>query len=90
MYYVVKRFNVSVVKPEMAAQLPAELFEADAKRRVQVGLLLSTVIGTNELKVDENVLKKRLQKSLQLTNNRRKLLLIMRKTSLTENIRNVV
>ena len=40
-------------KPEMAAQLPAELFEAEAKRRVQVGLLLSTVIGANELKVDE-------------------------------------
>ena len=40
-------------KPEMAAQLPAELFEAEAKRRVQVGLLLSTVIGSNELKVDE-------------------------------------
>lgn len=40
-------------KPEMAAQLPAELFETEAKRRVQVGLLLSTVIGSNELKVDE-------------------------------------
>ena len=40
-------------KPEMAAQLPAELFETEAKRRVQVGLLLSTVIGANELKVDE-------------------------------------
>ena len=40
-------------KPEMAAQLPAELFEAEAKRRVQVGLLLSTVIGSHELKVDE-------------------------------------
>ena len=40
-------------KPEMAAQLPAELFEADAKRRVQVGLLLSNVISQNELKVDE-------------------------------------
>ncbi len=40
-------------KPEMAAQLPAELFEADAKRRVQVGLLFSSVIAANELKVDE-------------------------------------
>ena len=27
-----------------AAQLPRELFEADAKRRVQVGLLFSEVI----------------------------------------------
>ena len=36
-----------------AAQLPRELFEADAKRRVQVGLLFSEVIKSNELKVDE-------------------------------------
>ena len=36
-----------------AAQLPRELFEADAKRRVQVGLLFSEVIKSNELKPDE-------------------------------------
>ena len=29
---------------QQAAQLPRELFEADAKRRVQVGLLFSEVI----------------------------------------------
>lgn len=44
-------------KPDMAAQLPAELFEADAKRRVQVGLLLSSVIRSNELQVDEERVK---------------------------------
>ncbi|OOF71272.1 trigger factor, partial [Rodentibacter caecimuris] len=40
-------------KTQQAAQLPRELFEADAKRRVQVGLLFSEVIASNELKVDE-------------------------------------
>ena len=38
---------------QQAAQLPPELFEADAKRRVQVGLLFSEVIKSNELKADE-------------------------------------
>ena len=38
---------------QQAAQLPRELFEADAKRRVQVGLLFSEVIKSNELKPDE-------------------------------------
>ena len=38
---------------QQAAQLPRELFEADAKRRVQVGLLFSEVIKSNELKADE-------------------------------------
>lgn len=44
-------------KPEMAAQLPAELFTEQAKRRVQVGLLFSTVISSNEIKVDEDKVK---------------------------------
>ncbi|PJG84908.1 trigger factor [Conservatibacter flavescens] len=39
---------------QQAAQLPRELFEEQAKRRVQVGLLLSSVITSNELKVDED------------------------------------
>lgn len=38
---------------EQAAQLPRELFEEQAKRRVQVGLLLAEVIASHELKVDE-------------------------------------
>ncbi len=42
---------------EQAAQLPRELFEADAKRRVQVGLLLSAVIKANELSVDNDRVK---------------------------------
>ena len=38
---------------QQAAQLPRELFEEQAKRRVQVGLLFSEVIASNELKADE-------------------------------------
>lgn len=38
---------------QQAAQLPRELFEEQAKRRVQVGLLFSEIIASNELKVDE-------------------------------------
>lgn len=39
--------------PEAAAQLPRELFEEQAKRRVVVGLLLGEVIKTEELKADD-------------------------------------
>lgn len=38
---------------QQSAQLPRELFEAEATRRVQVGLLFSEVIKSNELKADE-------------------------------------
>ncbi|HHE9089873.1 TPA: trigger factor [Haemophilus influenzae] len=38
---------------QQAAQLPRELFEAEATRRVQVGLLFSEVIKSNELKADK-------------------------------------
>ena len=38
---------------QQAAQLPRELFEDQAKRRVLVGLLLAQVIASNELKADE-------------------------------------
>lgn len=38
---------------EAAGQLPRELFEEQAKRRVVVGLLLGEVIRTQELKADE-------------------------------------
>ncbi|RAT48385.1 trigger factor, partial [Lonsdalea populi] len=39
---------------KQALELPRELFEAQAKRRVVVGLLLGEVITTNELKADED------------------------------------
>ncbi len=38
-------------------QLPRELFEEQAKRRVVVGLLLGEVIKAHELKVDEEKVK---------------------------------
>ncbi|SHI08474.1 trigger factor [Ferrimonas marina] len=38
-------------------ELPAELFADEAKRRVQVGLLLGEVIKSKELKVDEDRVK---------------------------------
>lgn len=43
--------------PEAAAQLPRELFEEQAARRVKVGLLLGEVIKTEELKADEDRVK---------------------------------
>lgn len=39
--------------PKNMPELPAELFEEQAVRRVKVGLLLGEVIRSNELKVDE-------------------------------------
>ncbi|MFV0575662.1 MAG: trigger factor [Vibrio sp.] len=43
--------------PEAAAQLPRELFEEQAARRVKVGLLLGEVIKAEELKADEDRVK---------------------------------
>ena len=42
---------------EAAAQLPRELFEEQAKRRVVVGLLLGEVIKSEELKADDDKVK---------------------------------
>ncbi|MEW6990721.1 trigger factor [Colwelliaceae bacterium 6441] len=39
--------------PKNMPELPADMFEEQAKRRVKVGLLLGEVIKTNQLKVDE-------------------------------------
>ncbi|WP_448213341.1 trigger factor [Colwellia sp. MEBiC06753] len=41
------------IDPKNMPQLPAEMFEEQAKRRVKVGLLLGEIIKVNELKVDE-------------------------------------
>ncbi|MBD1558012.1 trigger factor [Vibrio sp. S9_S30] len=43
--------------PEAAEQLPRELFEEQAKRRVVVGLLLGEVIKSEELKADDERVK---------------------------------
>ncbi len=42
---------------QQALELPRELFEEQAKRRVSVGLLLGEVISTEELKADEDRVK---------------------------------
>jgi len=42
---------------KQALELPRELFEEQAKRRVVVGLLLGEVISKNELKADEDRVK---------------------------------
>ncbi|WP_314878988.1 trigger factor [Haemophilus parahaemolyticus] len=78
-------------KPDMAAQLPAELFETEAKRRVQVGLLLSTVIGSNELKVDEARVKAMIADIASAYEQPAEVVEYYAKNrQLTENIRNVV
>ncbi|WP_448905984.1 trigger factor [Haemophilus parahaemolyticus] len=78
-------------KSEMAAQLPAELFEAEAKRRVQVGLLLSTVIGSNELKVDEARVEAMIADIASAYEQPAEVVEYYAKNrQLTENIRNVV
>lgn len=78
-------------KPEMAAQLPAELFEADAKRRVQVGLLLSAVITANELKVDEERVKTTIAELASAYEQPAEVVEYYAKNrQLTDNIRNVV
>ncbi|WP_407330927.1 trigger factor [Enterovibrio sp. 27052020O] len=50
----VQRFGGNM---ENAPELPRELFEEQAKRRVVVGLLLGEVIKTEELKADEDRVK---------------------------------
>ncbi|OOH88083.1 trigger factor [Pasteurellaceae bacterium 15-036681] len=78
-------------KPEMAAQLPAELFEADAKRRVQVGLLLSSVIGSNKLEVNEERVKETIAELASAYEQPAEVIEYYAKNrQLTENIRNVV
>jgi trigger factor len=45
------------IDPKNMPQLPAEMFEEQAKRRVKTGLLLGELIKVNELKVDEAKVK---------------------------------
>ncbi|OZB35558.1 MAG: trigger factor, partial [Alishewanella sp. 34-51-39] len=47
-----QRFGQNV-NPKQLPELPASLFEEQAKDRVKVGLLLGEIIKTNSLKVDE-------------------------------------
>ncbi|MCG7530978.1 trigger factor [Psychrobium sp. MM17-31] len=49
------------IDPKNAPQLPDELFEEQAKRRVKVGLLLGEVIKVNKLEADENRVKEMIE-----------------------------
>lgn len=47
------------------SQLPRELFEAEAKRRVALGLIIGEIIHQNELKVDEDKVRKTVEDMAQ-------------------------
>ena len=55
-----QRFGGQVEAKNMP-QLPDELFDEQAKRRVKVGLLLSEVVKGNELKADEDRVKEMIE-----------------------------
>ncbi|MDP8098997.1 trigger factor [Pasteurella atlantica] len=77
--------------PEVAAQLPAELFTEQAKRRVQVGLLFSSVITANEVKVDEELVKEKIAELASAYEDPAEVVEYYAKNKqLTDNIRNVV
>lgn len=73
-----QRFGGNV---EAAAQLPRELFEEQAKRRVVVGLLLGEVIRTHELKADEEKVKALITEMATAYEIQLKLLLTTSKTN---------
>lgn len=76
---------------KQAAQLPRELFEEQAKRRVQVGLLLAQVITSNELKVDEDRAKAMIEEIASAYEQPAEVVAYYSKNKeLMNNIRNVV
>jgi trigger factor len=80
--------------PKQLPELPASLFEEQAKDRVKVGLLLGEVIKTNELKVDDKKVQALIetvasayedpQEVVQYYNNNKELLQSMRNVALEE------
>jgi len=80
--------------PKQLPELPASLFEEQAKDRVKVGLLLGEVIKTNELKVDDNKVQALIetvasayedpQEVVQYYNSNKELLQSMRNVALEE------
>lgn len=76
---------------QQAAQLPRELFEEQAKRRVQVGLLFSAVIKANELKADEERVKAMIADIASAYEQPAEVVEFYAKNAeLTNNVRNVV
>ncbi|PVX41491.1 trigger factor [Pasteurella langaaensis DSM 22999] len=76
---------------KQAAQLPRELFEEQAKRRVQVGLLFGAVIKANELTADEDRVKAMIEDLASAYEQPAEVVEFYAKNEeLTNNIRNVV
>lgn len=76
---------------KQAAQLPRELFEEQAKHRVQVGLLFSAVIKANELKADEDRVKAMIADIASAYEQPAEVVEFYAKNAeLTNNVRNVV
>ena len=86
--------------PKQLPELPASLFEEQAKDRVKVGLLLGEVIKTNELKVDDKKVQALIetvasayedpQEVVQYYNSNKELLQSMRNVALEEQAIDVI
>lgn len=75
---------------KQALELPRELFEEQAKRRVVVGLLLSEVIRSNELKADEERVKTLIEEMASAYEDPREVIEYYSKNKeLMDNMRNV-
>lgn len=76
---------------QQAAQLPRELFEEQAKRRVQVGLLFGEIIASNELKADEDRVKAMIEEIASAYEQPAEVIEYYNKNNeLMKNLRNVV
>lgn len=74
-----------------ALELPRELFEEQAKRRVVVGLLLGEVIRTNELKPDEDRVKEMIAELASAYEDPQEVITFYSKNKeLMDNVRNMV
>lgn len=83
-----KRFGGNI---QQIAQLLRELFEEQAKRRVQVGLLFGEVIASNELKADEEKVKEMIEDIASAYEQPKEVIEYYNKNSqLLNNLRNVV
>jgi trigger factor len=75
---------------KQAQELPRELFEEQAKRRVVVGLLLSEVISQHELKADEARVKSLIEEMASAYEDPREVIeFYMKNKEMMNNMRNV-
>ena len=57
--------NMQQYGQESSIDLPLDLFEDQAKRRVSLGLIVAEVIKANEIKLDEDKVKEKIEKFAQ-------------------------